>query len=98
MITTESINFLESLMSSILGLGIVFLSLIFLAIFVMIVSKAITVLEKAVLKMPVSASVNNIEKTSSASEAINIAIIAATISEERRESVDKFVITRIKKI
>ena len=46
MITTEYISFVTSLLSSLLGLGIVFLSLIFLAIYVMIVSKVISGVEK----------------------------------------------------
>ena len=50
MITTEYISFLESLMSSLLGMSIVFIALIFLAIFVMIVSRIISVLEKNLIK------------------------------------------------
>lgn len=52
MITTEYISFVTSLLSSLLGLGIVFLSLIFLAIYVMIVSKVISGLEKKLPTKP----------------------------------------------
>ena len=102
MITTDYISFVTSLLSSMLGLGIVFLSLICLAIFVMIVSKVILVLEKnaptkpqaaaAAVSAPVSA------KPAAGAEAIKVAVIAAAISEERREPLNAFVITNIKKL
>jgi len=87
MITTEYISFVTSLLSSLLGLGIVFLSLIFLAIYVMIVSKVISGLEK---KLPA--------KPAAGAEAVKVAVIAAAISEERREPLNSFVITNIKKL
>ncbi len=101
MITAESIGFFQSLMTSLLGISIVFLSLVFLALFVTVVSKIIGVLESNVLKQPAqapSASVSPAKKTASGSEAVKVAVIAAALAEERHEPVDKFVITNIKKI
>ena len=103
MITTEYISFVTSLLSSLLGLGIVFLSLIFLAIYVMIVSKVISGLEKKLPTKPQAApatatppAVNT--KSSAGAEAVKVAVIAAAISEERREPLNSFVITSIKKL
>ena len=101
MITTDYISFVTSLLSSLLGLGIVFLSLIFLAIFVMVVSKVILLLEKNVPAKPqaapaAAASVS--AKPAAGAEAIKVAVIAAAISEERREPLNAFVITNIKKL
>ncbi len=103
MITTEYISFVTSLLSSLLGLGIVFLSLIFLAIFVTIVSKVISSLEKNLPAKPqaapatAAAAAGNAKPATSA-EAIKVAVIAAAISEERREPLNSFVITNIKKL
>ena len=103
MITTEYISFVTSLLSSLLGLGIVFLSLIFLAIYVMIVSKVISGLEKKLPAKPqaapataASTAVNT--KPAAGAEAVKVAGIAAAISEERREPLNSFVITNIKKL
>lgn len=103
MITTEYISFATSLLSSLLGLGIVFLSLMFLAIFVTIVSKIISSLEKnlpAKLQAAPATSpvVNANTKPAADTEAIKVAVIAAAISEERREPLNSFVITNIKKL
>ena len=101
MITTEYIGFLESLFTSILGMAIVFMSLVFLAIFVMIVSKVIGSLEKTLLDKKSVAKVLTkpveVPKKDN-KEALKIAVITAAISEERREPVDRFVITNIQKI
>ena len=101
MITTEYISVLQSFLSSVLGLGIVFLSLIFLAIFVTIVSKVISALEKnlpTAAPAPAAAPAAVSQKPAAGSEAVKVAVIAAAISEERRESVNSFVITNIKKL
>ena len=101
MITTEYISFVTSLLSSLLGLGIVFLSLIFLAIFVMVVSKVILLLEKNVPANPQAAPAAAAPvsaKPAAGAEAIKVAVIAAAISEERREPLNAFVITNIKKL
>ena len=101
MITTEYIGFLESLFTSILGMAIVLMSLVFLAIFVMIVSKVIGSLEKTLLDKKSEAKVLTkpveVPKKDN-KEALKIAVITAAISEERREPVDRFVITNIQKI
>jgi sodium pump decarboxylase, gamma subunit len=102
-ITTEYISFGTSFLSSLLGLGIVFLSLVFLAIFVMIVSKVISALEKnlavqAPTPQVASAPTAGAVQAAAGSEAVKVAVIAAAISEERREPVNSFVITNIKKI
>lgn len=101
MITTEYIGFLESLFTSILGMAIVFMSLVFLAIFVMIVSKVIGSLEKTLLDKKSESKVLTkpveVPKKDN-KEALKIAVITAAISEERREPVDRFVITNIQKI
>ena len=101
MITTDYISFVTSLLSSLLGLGIVFLSLIFLAIFVMVVSKVILLLEKNVPAKPqaaLAAAAPVSAKPAAGAEAIKVAVIAAAISEERREPLNAFVITNIKKL
>lgn len=99
MITTEYISFGTSFLSSLLGLGIVFLSLVFLAIFVMIVSKIIAALEKNLVTQPQNSPVAAAAaQPAASSEAIKIAVIAAAVSEERREPVDSFAITNIKKL
>ena len=104
MITTEYISFVTSLLSSLLGLGIVFLSLMFLAIYVTIVSKVISGLEKNIPAKPqtataaTTASAAVSAKPAAGSEAVKVAVIAAAISEERREPVNSFVITNIKKL
>ena len=103
MITTEYISFVTSLLSSLLGLGIVFLSLIFLASYVTIVSKIISGLEKNLPAKPqaapaAAASAAVSAKPAAGSEAIKVAVIAAAISEERREPLNSFVITNIKKL
>ena len=106
MITTEYISFLESLMSSLLGMSIVFIALIFLAIFVMIVSRIISVLEKKLIKptdiktnaAAVSAPATGASPKKDNKEGVKIAVITAAISEEMKQPVDKFIITSIKKI
>ncbi|CAL7901915.1 OadG family protein [Fusobacterium necrophorum] len=101
MITTEYIGFLESLLTSLLGISIVFLSLVFLAIFVTVVSRVIAVLEKTLLmKEPeVKMTAQAAEETKKdKKEALKIAVITAAISEERREPIDRFVITNIQKM
>lgn len=101
MITTEYIGFLESLLTSLLGMSIVFLSLVFLAIFVTVVSKVIAALEKTLLvkepEVKMTAKVTETPKKDK-NEALKIAVITAAISEERREPVDRFVITNIQKM
>lgn len=101
MITTEYIGFLESLLTSLLGMSIVFMSLVFLAIFVMVVSRVIVVLEKTVLgkkpEVQMAPKVAEVQKKDN-KEALKIAVITAAISEERKEPVDRFVITNIQKI
>ena len=98
MITTEYISFSESLFSSLLGIAIVFLSLVFLAFFVTIVSKVISSLEKNLVSTakvtPASASAI----PAAHAEAVTVAVIAAAVSEERKEPLDRFVITNIQKI
>ena len=101
MITTEYISFVSSLFSSLLGLAIVFLSLMFLAIYVTIVSKIISGLEKnlpAKSQAAPAAAAAAVVKPTAGSEAVKVAVIAAAVSEERREPVDSFVITNIKKL
>lgn len=101
MITTEYIGFVSSLFSSLLGLAIVFLSLMFLAIYVTIVSKIISGLEKnlpAKSQAAPAAAAAAVVKPAAGSEAVKVAVIAAAVSEERREPVDSFVITNIKKL
>ncbi|AVQ30545.1 OadG family protein [Fusobacterium varium] len=103
MITTEYISFLESLMSSLLGMSIVFIALIFLAIFVMIVSRIISVLEKNLIKTTdtkatVSVSTTGANTKKDNKDGVKIAVITAAISEEMKQPVDKFIITSIKKI
>lgn len=101
MITTEYIGFLESLLTSLLGISIVFLSLVFLAIFVTVVSKVIAALEKTLLvKEPEVKMTTKVTETpkKDKNEALKIAVITAAISEERREPVDRFVITNIQKM
>ena len=101
MITTEYISFVSSLFSSLLGLAIVFLSLMFLAIYVTIVSKIISGLEKnlpAKSQAAPAAAAAAVVKPAAGSEAVKVAVIAAAVSEERREPVDSFVITNIKKL
>lgn len=101
MITTEYIGFFASLLTSILGMAIVFLALIFLALFVMIVSRAIKALEKK-LASQAGETENTVPARMSPKrdnkEVLKIAVITTAISEERREPVDKFVITKIQKI
>ncbi|HEY4532964.1 MAG TPA: OadG family protein [Fusobacterium sp.] len=101
MITTEYIGFLESFLTSLLGMSIVFMSLVFLAIFVTIVSKVIAVLEKTLLRkepeVKMTAKAVEVPKKDK-NEALKIAVITAAISEERREPVERFVITNIQKI
>lgn len=106
MITTEYISFLESLLSSLLGMAIVFIALIFLAIFVMVVSRIISVLEKNLLKpadttknvTAVSAPTTGASPKKDNKEDVKIAVITAAISEEMKQPVDKFIITSIQKI
>jgi len=99
MITTEYIGFTESLLSSVLGLGIVFLSLVFLAIFVTVVSKVISILEKNVTPQTTAAPAAVVSaKPAAGADAVRVAVIAAAITEERREPPDAFVITNIKKL
>lgn len=99
MITTEYIGFTESLLSSVLGLGIVFLSLVFLAIFVTVVSKVISILEKNVTLQTTAAPAAVVSaKPAAGADAVRVAVIAAAITEERREPPDAFVITNIKKL
>ena len=104
MITTEYISFVTSLLSSLLGLGIVFLSLIFLVIYVTIVSKIISGLEKNLpakaqaAPAPAAASAAVNAKPAVGAEAVKVAVIAAAISEERHEPLNSFVITNIKKL
>ncbi|MDU1910347.1 OadG family protein [Fusobacterium sp.] len=106
MITTEYISFLESLFSSLLGMSIVFIALVFLAIFVMIVSKVIAILEKNLIKTAaptantaaVSSSVVGTSPKKDNKEGVKIAVVTAAISEEMNQPVDKFIITNIKKI
>ena len=100
MITTEYIGFTESLLSSVLGLGIVFLSLVFLAIFVTVVSKVISILEKNVTPPQTTAAPAAVvsAKPAAGADAVRVAVIAAAITEERREPPNAFVITNIKKL
>jgi len=106
MITTEYISFLESLFSSLLGMAIVFIALMFLAIFVMVVTRVISVLEKKLIKptdiktnaAAVSAPVTGASPKKDNKEEVKIAVITAAISEEMKQSVDKFIITNIQKI
>ena len=99
MITTEYIGFTESLLSSVLGLGIVFLSLVFLAIFVTVVSKVISILEKNVTLQTTAAPAAVVSaKPAAGADAVRVAVIAAAITEERREPPNAFVITNIKKL
>lgn len=106
MITTEYIGFLESLLSSLLGMAIVFIALIFLAIFVMVVSRIISVLEKNLIKKAdittstatVSAPATGASPKKDNKEEVKIAVITAAISEEMKQPVDKFIITNIQKI
>ncbi len=101
MITAESISFFQSLMTSLLGIFIVFLSLVFLALFVTVVSKIIGALESNLVKQSAAAPANTAaanSKPSTGSDAAAIAVIAAALTEERREPAGKFVITNIQKI
>ena len=77
------------------------MSLVFLAIFVTVVSRVIAVLEKTLLmKEPeVKMTEQAAEETKKdKNEALKIAVITAAISEERREPIDRFVITNIQKM
>jgi len=99
MITTEYISFSESLFSSLLGIAIVFLSLVFLALFVKIVSKVISALEKNLVSTAkVTPAPASAAPAAAHAEAVTVAVIAAAVSEERREPLDRFVITNIQKI
>lgn len=102
MITEEYISVADSLAASLVGLGIVFLALIFLAIFVTIVSKVIAMLEKNIpadpRTMPTAAVPSAHVKRAEDADAVKIAVIAAAVSEERREPLHSFAITNIKKL
>ena len=85
-------------------MAIVFIALIFLAVFVMVVSRIISVLEKNLIKpadttknaAAVSAPTASPKKDNK--EDVKIAVITAAISEEMKQPVDKFIITSIQKI
>lgn len=101
MITTEYVGFFTSLLTSILGMSIVFLSLVFLAIFVMVVSRVIETLERklaAKAATTANTTATAVGQKKENGESLKIAVITAAISEERREPVEKFVITNIQKI
>jgi len=98
MITTEYISFSESLFSSLLGIAIVFLSLVFLALFVTIVSKVISSLEKNLVSTATVTPASASAVPAAHAEAVTVAVIAAAVSEERKEPLDRFVITNIQKI
>lgn len=101
MITTENISFFTSLLSSLIGFGIVFLALIFLAVFVTVVSKVISGFEKRLPAKPQAAAApaaGASVRAKTGADAVKVAVIAAAISEERREPLDSFVITNIKKL
>ena len=100
MITTEYLGFLGSIYPSFLGILIVFSSLVFIALYVVVVTKVVAFLEKNVLSKK---NENEIAKATNVAEkddkdAVKIAIIAAAIAEERKLPVDGFVIKSIKKI
>lgn len=104
MITQEYLGFLGSIYPSLIGILIVFISLVFIAIYVVIVSKIIAYLEKNVLS---KGSVNKaIEKNSEKEislpkddkSKVKIAVITAAIAEELGTSANNFIITDIKKI
>lgn len=94
----EYMSFMESLVTTVIGMSIVFLALIFLAVFVMVVSKVVSTLEAKLGRGAPSGAILTETKPVPKSEAVKVAVIAAAISEERKEPLDSFVITKIQKI
>lgn len=102
MITAKYIGFLGSLYPSLLGILIVFSALIFIAFYVIVVSKVIGALEKNLLakkgeSVKQTAPVKK-EVVKDNKDAIKVAIIAAAIAEDTHKPIDSFVITNIQKI
>lgn len=102
MITQEYLGFFGSIYPSLIGILIVFVSLVFIAIYVVIVSKVIGFLEKNILSKK-----SEIESTNRVTEdvgkkvdenKVRIAVITAAIAEELALPVESFKITDIKKI
>lgn len=104
MITQEHLGFLGSIYPSLIGMLIVFISLIFIAIYVVMVSKVIAFLEANVFskKNANKAVEKNSEMGTSLPKddksKVKIAVITAAIAEELGTSANNFVITDIKKI
>ncbi len=101
MITQEYLGFFGSIFPSLIGILIVFVSLMFIALYVIIVSKVIAFLEKNILmKKNEDKSDNNVKKVMLPKideNKVKIAIITAAIAEELALPVDSFKITDIKK-
>lgn len=103
MITQEYLGFFGSIYPSIIGMLIVFISLIFIAIYVVLVTKVIAYLEKNILsKKNQHTTINKTTDTQPVEKKdenkVKIAIITAAIAEELAAPIDSFVITDIKKI
>lgn len=98
--TSDTMSFMDSLQTFIVGFAIVFVCLIALAIFIIIVSKIIGLFEKkSVETNKVEASNVKIKSDSiNEKENENLAVIIGAISEEIGEPVDNFKIVSIKEI
>lgn len=95
--TSNSMTFFESLQTFAIGFSIVFICLISLAIFIIISSKIIEIIEKSLER---KAKATSITENTEISEEQNeeLAVIISAISEEMNESVENFRIVSIKQI
>ncbi len=105
--TSTTMSFFDSLVTFSIGFSIVFICLISLALFIIIASKIINVVESSVNKKE-NNTVNNIE-TKKTNEVVSsnkmteednelLAVIIGSISEEMKEPIDNFKIVNIKEL
>lgn len=103
--TSQTMTFYESFITFLIGFTVVFASLIALAIFILISSKIVGLITKAVPqeKAQQAAPQNNAKPVApvvkdNQEELENLAVIISAISEEMREPVENFQILSIKEI
>lgn len=105
--TSTTMSFFDSLVTFSIGFSIVFICLISLALFIIIASKIINIVESSVNKKE-NNTVNNIE-TKKTNEVVSshkmteednelLAVIIGSISEEMKEPIDNFKIVNIKEL
>lgn len=103
--TSQSMTFFESFITFLIGFSVVFICLIALALFVLVSSKIVGMINSAVPQEKVQTTGSKVTRPATApvvkenqEELENLAVIISAISEELREPVENFQIASIKEI